>query len=213
MTQPRPESDTRHVIAPPSSERPIALLGDDAALAARIRTGDSDAFEAMYLAYYSPLCRFTVTLVRTPEVAEELVQDLLCRIWEQRAAWSPGSVTIAAYLFRAARNRALNYLKHERIGREFADARARAEDPPGFGRGAPAPDVCAAEADFAAALERALEGLPPRCREACALRWQHGLTYAEVAAAMGITLKAAEALISRGLKALRVALGAFAERA
>jgi len=169
---------------------------------ARIRHGDPSAFEAMYLAYYQPLCAFVARCIGERDRSEELVQDLFCRIWEGREAWRPAEATLRGYLFRAARNRALNDLKHRRREREFAESSPPAEP-------APTPEAGAEARDFAAALAAALAGLPPRCREACVLRWQYGLSHAEIATTMDVAVKAVEALITRGLKAMRIALSAF----
>ncbi len=52
-------------------------------------------------------------------------------------------------------------------------------------------------------VERVLGRLPERCRLALALRWQRQMSYAEVAAAMGISVKTVEIYVGRGLAALR----------
>lgn len=197
--------------ARPSTDAPrLALMSADVALAARIRAGDQAAFEELYLTYYQPLCGFVLMLTGRADLAEELVQDLLCWIWERRADWNPTDGGTRGYLFRGARNRALNYLKRQHLERRIADTLPPDRATPGMGRPCRAPDVAAEQTDFDDALARALEELTPRCREACVLHWRHGLTYPEVATAMGITVKAAEALITRALKSLRTSLGSFA---
>jgi RNA polymerase sigma-70 factor (ECF subfamily) len=168
----------------------VGLVAEGASWVAGIRAGDEVAFRALYLAYYSPLCAFVATLVDSDDAAEELAQDLLCHIWEQRSSWRLSGTTLRAYLFSSARNRAFNQMS--------------------AGRWSTPPDESAEHADFAAALARALGALPPRCRAACVLRWQQGLTYPEIATAMGITLKGVEALLTRGVKSVRMALDAFA---
>jgi RNA polymerase sigma-70 factor (ECF subfamily) len=185
--------------------RRLVLLPADHALAARIRAGDQAAFEQLYLAYYQPLCACILMLTGRRDLAEELVQDVFCWIWEHRADWNPAEGGVRGYLYRAVRNRALNHLKRHDVERRATDHSA-----PEMGRPASAPDVTAEQTDFDDALARALEELTPRCREACVLHWQHGLTYGEVATVMGVTIKAVEALITRSLKTLRIALGPFA---
>lgn len=198
-------------VSPPDPPR-LALVSGDDHWVGRIRGGDQAAFEALYLAYYAPLCGFAHMLVGRPDVAEELVQDLLCWIWERRADWDPAADTVRGYLFRAVRNRALNHLKRQDRERRVADALPTDRSAPGMGGPAGAPDAAAEQTDLDFAVTRALDALAPRCREACVLHWRHGLTYPEVAGAMGITVKATEALVTRGLKSLRTTLTAFADR-
>jgi|HubBroStandDraft_6_1064221.scaffolds.fasta_scaffold427920_2 RNA polymerase sigma-70 factor (ECF subfamily) len=201
-----PVSSTRLPSDPPR----LALMSAEHALATRIRGGDEAAFEELYLAYYQPLCSFVFMLTARTDLAEELVQDLLCWIWERRAEWSPTDGGMRGYLFRAARNRALNYLKRQHVERRVADTLPAGLAAPGMGRPCSAPDVAAELSDFDDALTHALDELSPRCREACVLHWRHGLTHPEIATAMGVTVKATEALITRGLKSLRITLTAFA---
>jgi RNA polymerase sigma factor (sigma-70 family) len=189
-------------------DRPLPAIFPDLAepaaddWVARIRAGDSRAFEALYVAFYAPLCAYVGTIIGNATHSEDLVQDLLCWIWEHRAEWRPTTGGARRYLFGAARNRALNYLKRCRI-------EANAPDLFVVGADAPTPLSQAEAADFSSALGRALADLAPRCRQACVLRWRYGLTYPEIAEAMRVTQKAVEALLTRGLKSLRIALGSF----
>jgi len=180
----------------------LALVGDERALLARIRAGDEKAFAAVYLAYYQPLCAFATACIGSREHSEELVQDVFCRIWQSHEAWQPTEPLVRGYLFNAVRNRALNHLKHRKIEYRFAQWEAVA-------RNAPGPDGDVESAEFTAAVGRALAALPPRCREACSLRWQFDLSYNEIATTMAIAPKSVEGLITRGLKSLRSTLRDF----
>jgi RNA polymerase sigma-70 factor (ECF subfamily) len=196
----------------PSAPR-LTLVPDEHDWVARIQRGDQRAFEELYLASYAPLCSFALLMVGggRRDVAEELVQDVLCWIWERRAEWRPAGNSVRGYLFRAVRNQAINYLKRVERERRAADALPQDMVALGMGRPERAPDDAAALTELDAALTCALEGLSPRCREACVLHWRHGLSYPEVASAMGITVKGAEALVTRGLKCLRGAMVAFGD--
>ena len=126
---------------------PLGSL-DESELVLRIRAGDESACEALYRAYRTPLWRFAYSYVRSPEVAEELVQDVFLALWRNRAeAGTRGS--IRTWLYAAIRNQALNHLRHERIVTRLDE---RTKDRSGNGgetsgaertiaMGAPAPDV------------------------------------------------------------------------
>jgi len=57
-----------------------------------------------------------------------------------------------------------------------------------------------------ARLEAAFDSLPERAATALRLRWRDELSHAEIAEAMGISVKGVEKLLSRGLRALRESL-------
>jgi len=187
--------------SPPSSTEP--------ALLERIRSGDEQAFEHLFRSYYQPLCDFATTYVRSRETAEELVQTIFLRLWEKREEFEPAA-GVAAYLFAACRNRSLDHLKHEGVV-------ARAEGPggwagdPGSALGSPPirPDEAAQITELTQAIRQAVQQLPERCRAVAILRWEHQLSHAEIARALGVSVKAVEAHLTRARAVLRERLAAF----
>ena len=175
---------------------------------ARIRAGDEAAFEALFHAYFAPLCDFAERYVGAPDVAEELVQTLFFDLWTQRAAWAPRG-SARAYLFGAVRNRALNHLRHRRVEERWRAASVRAASVREGHLGA-APADAADEieaAELRTALARAVARLPERARLVVVLRWQHQLRHAEIAEVLGISVKGVENQLARALRALRTHLG------
>jgi RNA polymerase sigma-70 factor (ECF subfamily) len=183
----------------------------DASLVERVRLGDTQAFELIFRRHYESLWRFAIGYVSSPDVARDLVHDLFSHIWERRHDWAvQGSV--APYLFRATRNRALNHLRHERTVLKWREdaAQATSEDAVESAtlrqveRG---PVEAMIAADDATVLRRAVATLPERQRQALVLRWFDGLTNPEVAAVLCVSVKAVESLLIRAFAALRQSLG------
>jgi RNA polymerase sigma-19 factor, ECF subfamily len=188
----------------PDDGSPTPGPGRDAAWLERIRAGDAGAFETLFRDHYHGLCVFAARLVASDAIAEELVQDVLLRVWQQRERWTvTGSV--AAYLYGAVRNQALAYLRHARVERRRQDRRGAESRHTIEGHVAQA-DEAVRGAELAAAIDRAITDLPPRCREAYLLRRQHHLSYAEIAGVMNVTPKTVEIHIGAALKALRASL-------
>lgn len=172
---------------------------DDRELLARLARGDEAAYDTIFRGWYAPLVRATQAIVRDSGVAEELVQDAMLELWRRRGQLdTEGSPQ--AYLFRASRNRALNHLRHLAVQRKSAGA-LRAEE----GEAASALAELVAQ-ELEAAVKEAIAGLPPRCREVFEMSRTRGLKYAEIADALGITVKAVEANMGRALRILRVQL-------
>ena len=180
---------------------PADPLPDDQ-LAARVRAGDATAFEQLFHAYYQRLFAFVESYVRSAEVAEDLTVDVFVRIWERRAEWElQGS--LRPYLYAAARNEALAWLRRQRMVQRVHDGTAHDDRPPGMGA-PPAPCDAAVEArELAEAVEHAIGCLPERGREAIVLHRKHGLSYAEVGEAMGISPRTVEVHIRRAFQTLR----------
>ncbi len=167
----------------------------------RIRAGDEAAFEAMFRAHYDGLCRYVATYLGSRDAAEDVVQGVFARIWDDRARWVVGD--LQRYLYAAVRRGATSQFRHAAVRRRAApflalEATGRAT-------------VAAADAEFEAEelrrrLERALATLPPRTRTAFVLSRGEGLSYHQVALRMAISPKTIGVHISRALTVLRKAL-------
>jgi RNA polymerase sigma-70 factor (ECF subfamily) len=194
---------------------PVGSL-DESDLALRIRAGDESACEALYRAYRTPLWRFAYSYVRSPEVAEELVQDVFLALWRSRAeAGTRGS--IRTWLYAAIRNQALNHLRHERIVTRL-DERAKrvsedGNDTSGAERtiamGAPAPDAHSAieASEIDDAVMRAIAALSERRRVAMTLRWKHDMPASEIAKVLDTTPESVRVLLTRARQDLSALLG------
>jgi RNA polymerase sigma-70 factor (ECF subfamily) len=171
----------------------------DIDLFARVQLGDVAAFEAIFRRYHQPLCEFVATYLGALTASEDVVQDLFTALWMDASKWRIHS-TLRAYLFAAARNRALKQLRRDRrivdLGDEPSDIPAAAADTTAL-------DVELETGQAIERLGRAIASLPPRTRLAVSLRWGQEMSHAEIAEAMDISLKGVEKLLATGLSKLR----------
>lgn len=169
-------------------------------LAAAVRGGDVAAFEGLYRHYYDNLVAYIAGYVRSGSVAEELYQDLFLAVWRGRHTWNPPG-TIKSYLYKAARNKAIDYLRHRKVeARWAAEERAKKRE-----LGA-SPDEEMYYDQLARIIEAAIEDLPERRRLIFTMSREYQLTYREIAEALDISIKTVETQMGRALAALREAL-------
>lgn len=176
----------------------------DHQLLARLAVGDEAAFDEIFRTWYAALVRFTERLIGDRARAEEVVQDVLLSLWQQRESLR-GHGSAQAWLFHATRNRALNLLRHDRVtvraeGGLLASSRFSRQE-----RSSPVDDVLV-EAEMHAAITAAMDALPPRCKRVFLLSRVHGLRHAQIGDQLGIGQKAVEAHITRAIRHLRVHL-------
>lgn len=160
------------------------------------------AFDALFRAHYAALCRFVLPFVRSRAVAEELVQDLFFAIWQRPDRGAAPELT-RTYLYTAARNRAISYLRRERLQDQWAAGEAAA------GRTERTAGDDLEQAELESVVYRAIDELPPRCRLVFTMHRQQRLTYAAIAEALQISVKSVEAHMGRALTHLRAALGPY----
>jgi len=162
----------------------------------RIRAGDEGAFDSVFRAHYAQLVRMAQSVVREAALAEEIAQEVMLELWRRRESLQVEQ-TFRAYLIRSTRNRALNHIRHQRIvAREAASA---AVDP----RTSPSAEEEVLGVELERAVREAIDGLPQNCREVFQLSREQGLKYAEIAAALEISIKTVEKRMGQALAELR----------
>lgn len=170
----------------------------DIHLLEQIRQGDMRAYEEIFTRYYTTLCAYTRLYVRG-EVSENIVQDLMLWLWENRTTLHI-TESLSRYLFRATRNRCLKYLNHEMIERRVLGQLSEK-----LHEQFEAPDFYVIE-ELQERIRKAVEQLPPSYREAFELnRFQHK-TYEEIAGLLDISPKTVDYRIQQSLKLLRIRL-------
>src|SRR5687768_7707145 len=182
---------------------PTASRESELELLARIASGDRGAFEQLFRDHYAALVRFGEGLLRSRELAEDTVQEVLLNLWRQRETVRVDD-SLRAYLYRAVRNRALNHIRNERVRREAVPQLVLESR-----EASPAADSELAETELEAAVRAAIAELPPRCREVFELSRVRGLKYQEIAEVLGISIKTVETQMGRALRSLRERLRPF----
>jgi RNA polymerase sigma-70 factor, ECF subfamily len=189
----------------PFSELPTPPHVTDSDLLTQLRQGDHAAFDAIFRQWYEPVVRSANRILHDPGVAEEIAQDVFLELWRRREQLPDGS-SVAGYLVQAARNRALNHLRHLQVQRKsqlFVEA---------LSEPAEHADADAHARELESAIHGAIAELPPRTREVFLMSRERNLKYAEIAEQLGVTVKAVEANMSRALRQLREKLSPFLRR-
>ena len=177
----------------------MALIADpDEDLVRRVGQGDSAAIQAMVARKLPRMLALARRMLGDPIEAEDVAQEAMLRAWRQAPRWTPGKARFDTWLHRVALN-----LCYDRLRRRREIATDSPPDRPDEGS---APDRGLLAADVGARVETALAHLPDRQREAIVLCHYQELTNIEAAALMEVSVEALESLLSRGRRALRLAL-------
>lgn len=140
------------------------------------------AYKELFLHFYKPLTGFSLPIVRSAEAAEEVVSDVMLNVWNLgEALLKVDNLTV--YLYRATRNRSLNYITRRpllhTIDSAWAADRIRCADLN--------PDEAMQKAELFRCLSAAIAALPPKCATVYHLIKEEGLTYRQAAAALSIS--------------------------
>ena len=160
--------------------------------------GDQKAFDTLFRRYYPMLCAYGHRFVEL-EDAEEIVEDSLLWIWENRETLVIES-SLNSYLFKMVYRRALNKLAH-------IDATQRADT-----RFYEEMQEMLQDTDYyqieelAKRIEDAVAALPESYREAFVMHRFRDMSYKEIAETLGVSPKTIDYRIQQALKQLRVDL-------
>ncbi len=161
--------------------------------------GDKQAFDSLFRKYYEVLCRFALTITHSETDAEECVQDVFVRLWENRKQLKKVD-NFKSYLFKSTYNQCLWLLKKRKT-------QALCENKYALNR----PTNLSAEEDknweaFRPFIQAAVNNLPDKCRQIFLLRRYEGLSNSEIAEYLNISTKTVENQLSIAITKLRTEL-------
>lgn len=182
--------------------------GTDEELLARVAGGDVASLRELYDRYRVRLMTYAYYAVRSRDLAEELLQEAFIRIYRHAGEFEPGKrFSSWAYAITAnlCRDELRKAWRRRKLGfRPEVDAGEERTPAPG-----PSPRAEAAGREFRERLGREVAALPPEQREAVALRFLEGLSYAEIAEVLGCPLGTVQSRLHAAVRALRDRLGEF----
>ena len=171
---------------------------DNDFLLSAVQRGDQKAFDTLFRRYYPMLCAYGHRFVEL-EDAEEIVEDSLLWIWENRETLVIES-SLNSYLFKMVYRRALNKLAH-------IDATQRADT-----RFYEEMQEMLQDTDYyqieelAKRIEDAVAALPESYREAFVMHRFRDMSYKEIAETLGVSPKTIDYRIQQAVKQLRMDL-------
>ena len=166
----------------------------------RIRQGDIKQFEALFRSSYPSLVKYAMTLIKDHDTAEEIVQDLFFRFWQNKEKIQIES-SLNGYLFRSAHNRCLHYIEHQKVVERHEKEMSFKQVP---GEESPADILLYKE--LQAKIAGTIEKLPERCGQIFCMNRFEGLKYSEIAEKLSVSVKTVEANMGKALKEFRKAL-------
>ena len=157
------------------------------------------AFELVLPRYRDRVYRLALSILREPTAAEDAAQDVFLRLWRSLQSYN-GNAALSTWIYAITRNTSISILRKRRPQISLDDTGD--EDKPVLQLAAPEQDDSAV-----ASVERLLDHLPERYRQAVSLFYMQDKSYEQTAAALGVPLGTVKALLHRARKRLIVLAG------
>lgn len=165
-----------------------------------IKGGSTRALGRLMSLCWEELVRYAARQLGDVEVARDVVQEAFIQVWERRRGWRPRG-SARAYLYRIVRHLVIDEKRKQGVRRRWAESQQLVD--------APRPPTPAEELDakvLADAFEAAVALLPDRRREVFELVFQRGLSHAEAAAVLDISVQTVANQMSAALRSVRRAI-------
>ena len=173
---------------------------NEEALVKELLTGDAQAFEKIYQLYSKRLYGHLLKLVKEPEEAKEILQEVFISVWRSREKIDPDK-SFRSYLFKIAENKGVDFFRKTARDKKMEERLS-----------------VFASADYvyieemmiskekAAMLQQAIAALPAQRRQVFSLCKLDAKSYQEVSALLGISVSTISDHIVKATKFIRLHL-------
>jgi RNA polymerase sigma-70 factor (ECF subfamily) len=173
----------------------------DGTLVVAIGRFHEDALAEVYRRHAGAVFGLARRVLSDPTAAEEIVQEIFLRLWNDPARFEPDRGSLRSFLLAQTHGRAVDVLRSDSSRRNRETREARAAATAGY-------DIEHEVWDLAVAdrVKKAIAVLPDDERQAIELAYFGGHTYREVAAVLGTPEGTIKSRIRVGLKRMRSTL-------
>lgn len=155
---------------------------------------DSGSFKKVFDKYYDNIRNFLYYRSGSIEVAEDLIQDVFLKLWENREKIREESV--GGYLYTIAANLIKNHYRRNEISYHFLNSLTQKHN-------TESPEYLLELQEFDRHLQQVLAKMPEKSRDVFLMNRIDGLTYADIAGRLQLSVKAVEKRMHKALSFLK----------
>lgn len=173
-------------------------MDDEKALFRLVAEGDKEAFRKLFHSYNKLLQPFVVKLTRSPQAAEEVLQEVFLKIWLHRERLTEVERP-RAYIIRIVSNESMNYLRSQ-----AKDYRLFEEIRPLLVVESPSPEEMLFYRETEVQLQEAVERLPLACRQIYRMSREQSKRIPEIATELNLSNSTVKNQLVKALKSIRL---------
>lgn len=174
-------------------------INNNKQIVSALNEGHESVFDAVYRHYFKKLCAFCSQYIPDLEETEEIVQETMVWLWENRLTLK-AELTLKSLLFTIVKNKALNRISHYEIKQKVHEEihqkyESTFENPDFYDQD-----------ELFRMYRQTLEKMPKDIRETFLMNRDRSLTHKEIAAILNVSPQTVNYRIGQALKMLRQAL-------
>lgn len=166
-------------------------------LVIELKNNNEKAFRKLFDRYHQDIYAYSISLLKSKELAQENVQDVFLKLWLNRENLNP-NLSFKSFLFTIARNQAFNFLNKAAndsiLREEIFYSSPKSEEQVDYGL---------READCKKLKKQAIKQLSPKRKLIFKMSRKQGKTYEEISQELGISVHTVKNQMSKALESLR----------
>lgn len=163
----------------------------------QLMDGNEKAFSALFENYRDDVFGYSISMLKTSMLAEEIVQDVFLNIWQHKDRLNP-DLSFKSYVFTITRNLTFNLISkvanNRKLKEEVFYTSQKAHSPI---------EDKIAEADYEALKNKAIEQLPPKRKIIFEMSRNKGMSYKEISKELNISESTVKGQTSKALATIR----------
>lgn len=159
--------------------------------------GNNKAFRKLFDTYHNDVYAYSMSMLKTKVLAEEIVQDVFLKIWQHRSRLNP-ALSFKAYVFTITRNLTFNLIRKVADNRKLKEA-VFYKSQKSY---SPIEDNIA-EADYELIKNKAIAQLPPKRKVIFEMSRNEGKSYLEISQELNISVSTVKGQMSKALATIR----------
>lgn len=161
-----------------------------------LKKGNTGAYSYLVDLHYKELCDYASNLARDNFKSEDIVQNVIVRMWQQREKLNT-NISIKNYLYKSVYNEFIDQYR-----KEVAVTKLEKKYIEGLDTVIEVQDITEINR-LMTLVQNEIERLPPRCKETFLLSKQEGLTYVEIAEYQNVSVNTVEKQMVKAFSILR----------
>lgn len=166
---------------------------------------ESDAYRFLYHQYHGTLLQFATAYLKSKEPAEEVVNDVLYRVWMKKENIAEIK-NLRVYLFTAVRNACLTHISRSKKEQEFVI------NEPFDDCASETPENLIITKELQLLIKQTINALPPRCRQIYEMIRVEGLRNKDVAETLKISINTIDVQLAVAMKRLMQTVNTFNQK-
>lgn len=167
-------------------------------LVSELKNHNENAFRKLFDLYYQDIYGYSISFLKSKDLAEENVQEVFLKVWLHRENLNIEQ-SFKSYLFTIARNQAFNSL-NKASNDEILKEEIFYSSQKSYDQG----DYSVRESDCKKLKKEALKQLPPKRKQIFKMSRKQGKTYEEISQELGISVNTVKSQMSKALESLRL---------